>query len=172
MPDPKTHEPLLPTPDPRREEPRPRPQNLRLKTSDGLAGIRLSSASGLEARITRAGALFSFRFGETLINQTLPGPAEDGMSRIVLRVRRPGSSDWGRLTGAGIAHRQRGPRAMEWNPSPVDGIRCRATLALHENTAHRQHELSQRLRDSHINKSSTGSIDPKSCRAAAPRIPG
>ena len=106
----------------------------KLKSSARFAGTRVSSPSGLEVQVTDLGAVFAIRHGETLVNQVLPGPAEDGLFRLLLRRRAGSETAWGRLAGAGIAHRRRGPRAMEWNPEPLEGLVARATLALHAGT--------------------------------------
>jgi cellobiose phosphorylase len=104
-------------------------------TGSDFAGTRLISASGLEARITRSGGLYSLGHGPTLINQVLPGPAEDGLSRVILRWREGGARRWAPLFGSGIGHKKTGPHAMEWASSPRRGWSCHATLALHPNIA-------------------------------------
>jgi CRISPR-associated protein Csx3 len=104
-------------------------------TESDFAATRLHSASGLEARVTRSGGLFSLRHGPTLINQVLPGPAEDGLSRVLLRWREGAVRRWAPLFGSGIAHKRIGPRAMEWTSSPRKGWSCQATLALHPKIA-------------------------------------
>ncbi len=96
-----------------------------------FAATRLVSLSGLEARITQSGAVYSLRHGPTQINQVLPGPSEDGLSRILLRWREGRARSWARVAGSGIAHHKQGTRAMEWVSSPKSGWTCRATLALH-----------------------------------------
>jgi CRISPR-associated protein Csx3 len=103
----------------------------RFATAAGFAATRLTSASGIQAEFTEDGALFALRCGSTLINQFLPGPSEDGFHRLLLRWRSEGSYAWARLTGAGVPHRRRGRRAMEWTSTPRVGWTCRATLALH-----------------------------------------
>ena len=96
-----------------------------------FAATRLVSSSGLEARITQSGAVYSLGHGPTLINQVLPGPSEDGLSRILLRWRKGGAQSWARVAGSGLTHHKSGTHAMEWVSSPRTGWSCRATLALH-----------------------------------------
>jgi cellobiose phosphorylase len=115
--------------------PAAKPGSINFETESAFAATRLGSASGLEARITRSGALFSLRHGPTLINQVLPGPAEDGLSRVLLRWREGRTLCWAPLTGSGIAHSRLGPHAMEWTLSPKKGWLCHTTLALHPKIA-------------------------------------
>jgi cellobiose phosphorylase len=142
MPAARIFEPLFPvhvaaskskTADKRRDA--DRGATLRLGTQADFAPTRLRSASGLEARITNSGGVFSLRHGPTLINQVLPGPAEDGLSRVLLRWREGRTRCWASVAGSGVGHRQLGPRAMEWSSSPRAGWSCRATLALHPKIA-------------------------------------
>ena len=107
----------------------------RLSTADDFAATRLRSDSGLSAQITASGVPFALRHGATLINQCLPGPAEDGLFRLVVRWRQAGSYAWAPLVGPGIAHRVIGPAWAQWVSTPRAGWTCTATLALHGETA-------------------------------------
>jgi cellobiose phosphorylase len=112
------------------------PASWRLKTAAEFAATTLSSASGLTLRVTDGGALFAIRHGGTLINQALPGPAEDGFFRLIIRWRSPGGpSGWAPLVGPSVACRRLGPRAIVWSGAPVQGIRTRVTLTLHAELA-------------------------------------
>jgi CRISPR-associated protein Csx3 len=76
--------------------------------------------------------VFAIRHGGTLINQFKPGPAENGYFRLIVRWRAPdGSSGWSNLAGMGVAHRTRGPGAIEWTHLAAPGLSCRATLTVH-----------------------------------------
>jgi cellobiose phosphorylase len=103
----------------------------RLSTAADFASTRLRSDSGLTAQIAASGALFALRHGPTLINQFLPGPAEDGFLRLMVRWRTAGSFAWAPLVGPGIPHRVIGPASAQWVSAPRAGWVCTATLALH-----------------------------------------
>lgn len=82
------------------------------------------------------GAPFAFRHGATLINQFLPGPAEDGLFRLILRWRaKDGTTGWAPLVGSGVAHRSRSSTSIEWTLSPSAGLWSRVTLTVHPNKA-------------------------------------
>ena len=102
----------------------------KLSTASDFAATRLCSESGLQAQITSGGSVFSLRHGKTLINQCLPGPAENGLFRLILR-RRSGAAAWAPLVGMGIAHGQGGPRSMVWTSTPMAGLTCSVSLSLH-----------------------------------------
>jgi CRISPR-associated protein Csx3 len=96
----------------------------------------LASRSGLVAQVTPGGALFALRHGPTLINQFLPGPAEDGLFRLILRWRaKGGATGWAPLVGPGVAHRSRGSSSMEWAHVPRAGLRSTVTLTVHPEQA-------------------------------------
>ena len=104
----------------------------RLKTASDFGVTDLASKSGLVIQVTPGGALFAIRHGGTLLNQFIPGPAENGFFRLIVRWRAPdGSSGWSHLTGAGVAHRTRGPSAIDWTHLAAPGLWCRATLTVH-----------------------------------------
>lgn len=103
----------------------------KLDTAADFASARLSSGSGLLAQLTSAGAVFALRHGDTLINQCLPGPAENGHFRLIFRWRTKSDAGWSQLVGPGIAHRVHGARSAEWVSTPRAGWTCRAALSLH-----------------------------------------
>ena len=61
------------------------PTTIRLTDRAGFGLVQLQSASGLRAQFLPNGALFALLHGETLINQMLPGPAERGLDRLLVR---------------------------------------------------------------------------------------
>ena len=82
--------------------------------------VELGSGSGLRAQFLPTGALFALRHRQTLINQLLPGPAEDGLFRLLVRwwtrgtgERRP-SDGWAAVAGPGLSFGRVGPRAVTW----------------------------------------------------------
>jgi CRISPR-associated protein Csx3 len=106
------------------------------KTAAEFAATTLSSASGLAAHITDAGALFAIRHGGTLISQSLPGPAEDGFFRLILRWRPAGGpSGWTPLVGPSVSCRRLGPRSIGWSGAAAWGISNRVTLTVHADLA-------------------------------------
>ena len=85
--------------------------------------VDLSSRSGLRAQFLPTGVLFALRHRQTLINQLLPGPAEDGAFRLLVRWRadRTDRGDaprlapargWLPVVGPGLAFRRAGTRAV------------------------------------------------------------
>ncbi len=102
-----------------------------LKKASDLGLVELASPSGLTARVSPSGALFTLGFGRVMINQFLPGPAEDGFMRLIVRWRAPdGASGWSPVVGPTVAHRRLGPLAHEWTSRPAEGIACTVVLAL------------------------------------------
>lgn len=112
-----------------------RPPTGRLRTSARFTPTRISSSSGLQVQVTSSGAPFAIRHGGTLINRLLPGPAEEGIFRLLLRWRAGDKPCWAPLVGSGIAHGRIGKSAIEWVTAPMKGWTCRATLALHPKKA-------------------------------------
>src|SRR5262245_38081939 len=82
--------------------------------------IDLGPRSGLTAQFLPTGALFALRHRQTLINQLLPGPAEDGLFRLLVRwwtsekgeQRAPGG--WAAVAGPGLVFGRVGPRTVAW----------------------------------------------------------
>ena len=99
-------------------------------------GLReLSSASGLRAQLLPSGALFALRHQGTLINQFLPGPAEDGLFRLLLRWRTPaGQSGWAPLVGPSVPFTPASQSAT-WSAVMAAGLNCSTVLQLHPSHA-------------------------------------
>jgi len=103
-----------------------------LKNGAAFGLTELRSSSGLIIQVTRSGAIYAIRNGTTLINQFLPGPAEDGFFRLILRWRTPdGARGWAPLVGPTVSHRIVSTAAIEWDTVAGPGIACRTSLTLH-----------------------------------------
>src|SRR5689334_5266848 len=87
--------------------------------------VEVSSRSGLRAQFLPTGVLFALRHRQTLINQLLPGPAEDGLFRLLVRwqaestgqgdpPRRVPAGGWLPIVGPGLAFGRAGERAVSW----------------------------------------------------------
>ena len=114
----------------------PQEIEIKLRNSATFGLTELNSSSGLQITVTPSGALYAIRHGATLINQVLPGPAEDGLFRIILRWRSAdGASGWAPIAGPSVAHRVLGPSAVEWHSVVDDGIDCRVRLSIHPTLA-------------------------------------
>ncbi len=107
----------------------------------GLGLITLRAASPLTIHVLPNGALYAIRHGPTLINQLLPGPAENGLFRLLLREH--GNSGaivrHAALTGAGIPFSHTGT-SVTWllesgGPGALEGVRGTTTLELHPQLA-------------------------------------
>jgi CRISPR-associated protein Csx3 len=114
----------------------------RVPDASGFDLIRLQSASGATAEFLPSGALFALRSRFTLINQVLPGPAEDGLFRLI--VRWTASADGGRphasggsarLVGAGLTFAQHGPHAVSWTTAAEGTIAATTMFVLHPELA-------------------------------------
>src|SRR5690606_11166448 len=100
---------------------------------DRLRLTKLQGGAGLSIELLRSGALFALRHGKTLINQLLPGTAENGLFRLLLRWKDEsnGSSGWASLVGAGGQMRVGEPAAAAWKSTVDEGLRCTTRLRLH-----------------------------------------
>lgn len=94
----------------------------------------LASASGLRAEILPSGALFALRHGPTLLNQLLPGPAEDGLFRLLLRWHDGAHRGWGALTGPAVEFHA-GAGCALWRARPHPDLECLTTLTVHPQLA-------------------------------------
>jgi CRISPR-associated protein Csx3 len=114
--------------------------------ANGFHLVELGSRSGLRAQFLPTGALFALRHHGTLINQVLPGPAEDGLFRLLVRWspgqkadRRERSAeaarDWAPLVGPGLAFARAGPRAVTWATESAGALDATTTFALHAQIA-------------------------------------
>ena len=105
-----------------------------LKQESTFGLNELLSGSGLRIEITSCGAIHAIRHGSSLINQFIPGPAEEGFFRLILRWQTAdGASGWAHLAGPTVAHRRTGPTSFEWTSVVAPGIACSALLELHPN---------------------------------------
>jgi len=78
------------------------------------------------------GAVHAIRHEHTLVNQLLPGPAEDGLFRLLLRWRTAdGRSGDARLVGAGLEFGRAGPAGAVWLAEGGAGLACETRLQLH-----------------------------------------
>ncbi|HEX2861343.1 MAG TPA: hypothetical protein VHN79_06870, partial [Lacunisphaera sp.] len=95
--------------------------------------VELNAASGLRAQFLPSGALFALRHGGTMINQLLPGPAEDGLFRLLVRwyddLSRP--AGWAQLVGPSVAFHA-DARSATWHSTAAGGgLECSACFGLH-----------------------------------------
>ncbi|MFZ5496471.1 MAG: GH36-type glycosyl hydrolase domain-containing protein [Verrucomicrobiota bacterium] len=109
------------------------PSSRHLRSARGFALRELSGADGLRVQLLPTGAPHAWRHRETLINQLLPGPAEDGLCRLLVRwldsAGRP--IGWAPLVGSGLAFGC-DDRTATWQHSPAGcTLGCTTTLALH-----------------------------------------
>ena len=119
----------------RRVGSRPAPAR-RLRTAPDFAAAELRSRSGLAVQVSPCGAIFAIRHGATLVNQVLPGPAEGGLFRLIVRWRgAAGAGGWAPVAGPPVPHRAQGPTAVVWAHAPSRGLWSRATLAVHPQEA-------------------------------------
>jgi len=103
--------------------------------------VELGSRSGLTAQFLPTGALFALRHRQTLINQLLPGPAEDGLFRLLLRWwtgekgERRGTGGWAAVAGPGLVFGRVGPRAVAWTAEMAGTLIATTTFVLHPKMA-------------------------------------
>jgi CRISPR-associated protein Csx3 len=113
----------------------------------GFGLVELESSTGLRAQFLPTGALYALRHGQTLINQVLPGPAEDGLFRLLVRWRAGRSADaaappaagggdgWAPLVGPGLAFARLGSRAVAWAMESPGTLQATTTFAVHATLA-------------------------------------
>ncbi len=107
--------------------------SLRLCATPEFQLRELSAAGGLRAQLLPSGALFALRQDETLINQLLPGPAEDGLTRLLVRSldANGNPAHWAPLIGPGLNF-SADHRAATWRTSVTNpSLECTTTLGLH-----------------------------------------
>ena len=108
--------------------------------ASGFDLIRLESRSGVRAEFLPSGALFALRHHSTLINQVLPGPAEDGLFRLIVRWSAPAAAGadhdrgWAPLVGPGLTFARSGRHAVTWATS-AERVAATTTFALHPTLA-------------------------------------
>ena len=113
----------------------------RVVDANGFGLIRLESRSGLRAEFLATGALFALRHDSTLVNQVLPGPAEDGLFRLIVRWNTHGQAGvgreraWAPLVGPGLAFARAGRHAVTWESAETGRLAATTTFALHPELA-------------------------------------
>ena len=109
----------------------------RVVDANGFRLIRLESRSGVRAEFLPTGVLFALRHDATLINQLLPGPAENGLFRLAVRWSAHGQAGvdpdraWAPLVGPGLAFARAGRHAVTWATSAAGRLAATTTFALH-----------------------------------------
>lgn len=105
----------------------------RLLAAADYATVEFTAAAGLRAQFLPSGALFALRHRETLLNQLLPGPAEDGLFRLLVRWMNPQGhpAGWAPLAGPGPGFSTDG-RIATWRRAPEgSALDCTTTFGLH-----------------------------------------
>src|SRR5262245_54033994 len=98
--------------------------------------VELASRSGLTAQFLPTGALFALRHRQTLINQLLPGPAEDGLFRLLVRWwasekgERRAPDGWAPVAAPGLVFGRVAPRAVAWMAEIAGTLIATTTFAL------------------------------------------
>ena len=102
----------------------------RLQAAADFSLTEITHPTGLRAQFLPTGVLFALRHRETLLNQLLPGPAEDGLFRLLARWS-DGSQpiDWAPLTGPGLAFGCDG-RSAAWRTT-AGPLACTTSFAFH-----------------------------------------
>ncbi len=105
---------------------------LKIPASADFGLMELSSPGGLRAQLLPSGALFALRHQGTLLNQFLPGPAEDGLFRLLLCAHPlTGERDWAPLVGPMVAFARTGPASATWTTTTAHGLACSTVFQLH-----------------------------------------
>ncbi|MFA5058255.1 MAG: hypothetical protein WC485_09095, partial [Opitutaceae bacterium] len=105
---------------------------MKIPATADLGLVELRNRSPLTVQLLPSGALFALRHGPTLLNQLLPGPAEDGLFRLLLRWHGDaGVAGWHPLTGPGLAFATNGTDAAAWTTVTAAGVQCTTVLQLH-----------------------------------------
>jgi cellobiose phosphorylase len=121
-----------------------RPTALPVADHTGFDLVQLEAAGGVRAQFLPSGALFALRHRQTLINQLLPGPAENGLVRLLVRWkaggglndRSPrGEEGAAAVVGPGLAFGRVGPRAVAWTVDVAGVLDATTTFALHSTLA-------------------------------------
>ena len=105
---------------------------MKIPATAELGLVELRNLSPLVVQLLPTGAVFALRHGPTLLNQVLPGPAEDGLFRLLLRWQgAAGSGGWCPLVGPGLDFAHNGLDTAVWTSAADAGLRCTARLQLH-----------------------------------------
>ncbi len=110
-----------------------RTRHLQLAAAHASGLVELRAASPLVAQLLPTGALFALRHESTLLNQLLPGPAEDGLFRLLLRWRTPRAKSFKftPLVGPGLGFSRPSPAAACWTSAPASGLHAETYLRIH-----------------------------------------
>ena len=106
---------------------------LRLRGAADFNLLELTAPGGLRAQLLPTGVLHAFRHRETMLNQLLPGPAEDGLFRLLVRWTDPAGAPlgWAPLVGPGLDF-STDTRAATWRTAVArPSLECTTTLGLH-----------------------------------------
>jgi cellobiose phosphorylase len=107
-------------------------QSLQFRSASGFGLLELQAHDGLKAQLLPNGALHAIRHEGTLINQFLPGPAEDGLFRLLLRWRtREGAISWTPVVGPSCEFVHTGPTSASWETSTAVGLESATSLEMH-----------------------------------------
>jgi 1,2-beta-oligoglucan phosphorylase len=104
-----------------------------LPPAAGFTLHTLPGPAGLRAQFHPSGALFALRHEGTLVNQLLPGPAEDGLARLLVRWLDASCRPAGTVAAIGP-----GPgfgcdaHVATWHRAPAGGpVECTTTFGFH-----------------------------------------
>ncbi len=106
---------------------------LRLRAAADFNLLELTAPGGLRAQLLPSGTLYAFRHRETMLNQLLPGPAENGLFRLLVRWTDQSGvpAGWVPLVGPGLVFSSDG-RAATWRTAVTSpALECTTTLGLH-----------------------------------------
>lgn len=106
--------------------------SIAISPASGFGMVELRGHGALRAQILPNGAIHAIRHEDTLINQVLPSPIEDGLFRLLLRWRTAdGSGGWAPVAGPRCAFAREGPASAIWMSSPGGLLRCSTVLQMH-----------------------------------------
>ena len=109
---------------------------MRIPATADLGLVELRNRSPLVVQLLPSGAVFALRHGSTLLNQMLPGPAENGLFRLLLRWQgAAGLAGWCPLVGPGLAFAHNGADSAIWTSVADSGLHCTTRLQLHPRLA-------------------------------------
>lgn len=103
----------------------------RVVSASGFELIEIGSSAGLRAQFLPSGAVFALRHRETLLNQFLPGPAEEGLFRLLVRWHDSARqiSGWAPLVGPGVEFAS--GETPTWIVRTTCGLVCTTTFTFH-----------------------------------------
>ena len=108
-------------------------RHLLISAACDLGLIELRAGSPLLVQLLPTGIPFAWRHESTLLNQVLPGPAENGLFRLVLRWRDASGAIIGSksIVAPGERVGRTGPAGAAWICAPQPGLGCETQLQLH-----------------------------------------